>query len=211
MQKLIFSLVGSTLISLSFAQGIILKEGTDYTVITAPAKSVPSKAGKVNVSEFFSYACIHCALIEPLLEQWLASSKNIELNRIQVVWEGHFSGYAKINATAQMMKLDSNFTQKTFDAVIKQHQNLEDPAQLNSFLTANKQLVDPSKFMAIYNSFAVSSKPQEYSQYTQAYNISGTPSFVVGNKYMAKPAQPAKLIQVVQALVDKVKKEQKIK
>ena len=211
MQKLIFGLLGSSLISLSFAQGITLKEGTDYIQISAPAKAVQGTAGSVNVSEFFSYLCIHCSLVEPLLDQWLANSKNIELNRIQVVWDGHFTGYAKINATVQMMKLSSSFSQKIFDAAINQHQNLEDPTQLKNFLKANQNLVDTSKFMAVYNSFAVSSKPQEYAQYTQAYNISGTPSFVVGNKYMAKPAQPAQLIQVVQALVDKVKKEQKIK
>jgi thiol:disulfide interchange protein DsbA len=82
---------------------------------------------------------------------------------------------------------------------------------LQAFLNANKKIVDPSKFMATYNSFAISTKPQEYAQYTQAYNITGTPTFVVANKYMTKPAQPAQLIQVIQALVDKAKKEQKIK
>ena len=92
-----------------------------------------------------------------------------------------------------------------------QRKNLEDPAQLQSFLDANKTIVDPKKFMATYNSFAISTKPQEYAQYTQAYNITGTPTFIIGNKYVTTPAQPAQLIQVIQALVDKVKTEQKIK
>ena len=205
MKKLIFILINGAIMGTSFAQELAIKEGVDYTVITPPAKAIVMKPGKVNVSEFFSYACIHCAVLEPLLDKWLASSKNIELNRIQVVWDGHFSGYAKINATAQMLNLDSKFNQQAFAAVMNQHQNLEDPAQLKIFLTANKALVDPSKFMATYNSFAVSTKPQEYSQYTQAYNINGTPTFIVANRYMTKPAQPAQLVQVVQALVDKVK------
>ena len=209
MKKLLFTLLSSAIINSSFAVGIT--EGIDYTVISAPAKAIALKPGKVNVSEFFSYACIHCSLLEPILDQWLATTKNVDLNRIQVVWEGHFNGFAKINATAQLLKLDSNFNQQAFAAVMNQHQNLEDPAQLQTFLNANKALVDPSKFMAVYNSFAVSLKPQEYSQYTQSYNISGTPTFIIANKYMTKPAQPPQLIQVIQALVAKVKKEQKIK
>jgi thiol:disulfide interchange protein DsbA len=133
------------------------------------------------------------------------------LNRIQVVWENNFTGYAKINATAQMLNLGTKFSQQVFNATMTQRKNLEDPAQLQSFLDANKTLVDPKKFMATYNSFAISTKPQEYAQYTQAYNITGTPTFIIGNKYVTTPAQPAQLIQVVQALVDKVKTEQKIK
>ena len=63
--------------------------------------------------------------------------------------------------------------------------------------------------MATYNSFTVSTKPQEYAQYTMAYNITGTPTFIVGGKYVTSPAQPEKLIKVIQALVDKVKKNRK--
>lgn len=208
MKNLLIALIGFV----TFANAdIAIKEGTDYTVITPPAKSVPTKPGKVNVTEYFSYACIHCSILEPSLDQWLATAKNVDFNRVQVVWENNFRGYAKLCATAQSMNLGTNFSQKVFDAVMNQHQNLEDPTQLQAFLNANKKIVDPSKFMATYNSFAISTKPQEYAQYTQAYNITGTPTFVVANKYMTKPAQPAQLIQVIQALVDKAKKEQEIK
>ncbi len=208
MKNLLIALIGFV----TFAHAdITIKEGTDYTVITPPAKSVSVKPGKVNVTEFFSYACIHCSILEPTLDQWLATTKNVDFNRVQVVWENNFRGYAKLSATAQSMNLGTNFSQKVFDAVMNQHQNLEDPTQLQSFLKANKAIVDPSKFMATYNSFAISGKPQEYAQYTQGYNITGTPTFVIANKYMTKPAQPAQLIQVIQALVNKAKKEQKVK
>ncbi len=210
MKKLIFCLVATSLFS-GIANAITIQEGKDYTVITAPATPLPTVKGKVNVTEFFSYACIHCSLLEPTLDQWLANTKNVDFNRIQVVWNNNFTGFAKLNATAQALNLGTNFNQKVFNAVMNERQNLEDPAQLSSFLNANKNIVDPTKFMSTYNSFSVSSKPKEYAQYTQNYNIMGTPTFIVANKYMTKPAQPAQLMQVVQALVDKSKKEQKIK
>ncbi len=187
-----------------------IKENIDYTKVNAVSKPLPSTPNKVTVTEFFSYACIHCSLLEPSLIKWYANSKNVVLQRIQVVWETNFSGYAKINATAQLLNLSPAFIQKVFDATLKDKIILEDQSKLKKFLD-NQKLVDPKKFMATYNSFTVNSKPQEYAQYTAAFNITGTPTFVIGNKYLTKPAQPKRLIQVIQALVIKVKKEQNIK
>ena len=181
MKKLIFALLSSSLIANAIAQTTAIKEGTDYTIISKPAKSLPATPGKIAVAEFFSYACIHCSLLEPSLDQWLSSAKNVAFTRIQVVWENNFQGFAKLNATAQSLNLKSNFSQQVFNAVMQQHQNLEDPKELQKFLEANKKIVDPAKFMAAYNSFTISTKPQEYSQYTSAYNITGTPTFVVAN------------------------------
>lgn len=211
MKKILISILAGTIITPVFAKDIPVTAGTDYTVISGVNKPLPQKPGKVNVTEFYSYACIHCAILEPTLDQWLKGTKNVDFNRIQVVWENNFTGYAKINATVQMLNLGTDFNQQVFNATMKERKDLQDPAQLKAFLNANKKLVDPNKFMATYNSFSISTKPQEYSQYTNAYNITGTPTFVIGNKYMTMPAQPEKLIQVVQALVDKVKQEQKIK
>ena len=210
MKKIIALMIMSGISTSVFAD-IAIKQGVDYDVLSTVTKPLPTKKGSVNVTEFFSFACIHCSILEPTLDKWYAGEKNVDLNRIQVVWQGNFSGYAKINATIQAMNLGTKFNQQVFDATMNKHQNLEDPAQLQTFLKANTGLVDSNKFMTTYNSFAISTKPQEYSQYTQAYNITGTPTFIIGNKYVTKPAQPDKLIQVIQALVTKVKQEQKIK
>ncbi len=211
MKKLAFTLLSSIVVTSAFAKDIQIKQGTDYNLVSGVTKPLPATPGKVNVTEFYSYACIHCSILEPTLDQWYAGTKNVQLNRIQVVWENNFKGYAKINATAQALNLGTKFNQQVFNATMTERKNLEDPTQLQSFLDANKTIVDPKKFMATYNSFTISTKPQEYAQYTQAYNVTGTPTFIVGNKYVTTPAQPAQLIQVIQALVDKVKTEQKIK
>jgi thiol:disulfide interchange protein DsbA len=211
MKKILTSLILASFAISSFADDIAIKQGTDYTVLSGITKPLPSKKGSVNVTEFFSFACIHCSLLEPKLDAWYNGTKNVDLNRIQVVWDGHFTGYAKINATTEAMNLGTKFNQQIFNATMNQHQNLEDATQLQAFLAANKSLVDSKKFMTTYNSFSISTKPQEYAQLTQAYNITGTPTFIVGGKYQTMPAQPEKLVQVIQALVTKVKQEQKIK
>lgn len=210
MKKVLSTLLVSCLATSAFAADITIKQGVDYTVISGVTKPLPAaKKDNVNVTEFFSYACIHCSLLEPLLDNWYSKAKNVEFNRVQVVWDGHFTGYAKINATAQLLNLGAKFNQQVFDATMNKRKNLEDQTQLQAFLNANKGIVDQKKFMATYNSFAVSTKPQEYAQYTQAYNITGTPTFVVANKYVTMPAQPERLMQVIQALVAKAQNDQK--
>src|SRR5690606_26496095 len=45
------------------------KEGVDYEVIPDGKPFAPVK-GKVEVAEVFSYACVHCAHFEPILQAW---------------------------------------------------------------------------------------------------------------------------------------------
>src|SRR5215213_4650275 len=44
-------------------------EGRDFVKLEAPQPS-GAPAGKVEVLEFFSYACPHCSSFEPTLEAW---------------------------------------------------------------------------------------------------------------------------------------------
>ena len=61
------------------------------------------------------------------------------------MWENNFSGYVKINATAQALNLGTQFNPTSFNATMTEHKNLEDKTQLQTFLNANKSIVDPKK------------------------------------------------------------------
>lgn len=181
-----------------------IQEGRDYTTIAKVGYSLPNSDSKITVTEFFSFACGACSNLSPLMYDLAQKNKNIDLKTIQVVWGDSFKGYAKINASIEILNLDNKFKQNVFEATLRQRKNLEDPKQLNEFLLENKNIIDPKKFMEIYNSFAVVSvKANEYAKYTSSYNITATPSIIVDGKYLVKPAQPIKLIEVVEALVEK--------
>ncbi len=204
-KKFLFGFLISILMVNSFAATKIV-EGKDYTVI---ATKQSTTNGKISVLVFFSFACVHCATLEPLLETWQASpaAKNVELQKIQVVWEGNFVGLAKLNATLEAMNLQ-RLDEAAFDAVMNQHQDLQDLKQLEIFLKAHK--IDVAKFMAVYNSFAIDARTKEYANLTKKYNIAGTPTVIV-NRYQLTPAQPARIMEVMQALVDKSLAENKTK
>ena len=109
-------------------------------------------------------------------------------------------GYAKLNATIEALNLQK-IDEAVFDAVMNQRKDLQDETQLKAFLTTQK--IDVNKFMAVYNSFAIDAKAKEYANLTKKYNIMGTPTIIVNNSYMLTPAQPPRLLEVTQALVDK--------
>lgn len=200
-KKALMVFFGSLIISHAFAAQPVV-EGADYTVITTPVPATPEPKGKVNVKEFFSFTCIHCKDIEPMVDSTLVPNKKIDMKRIQVAWDPTTSNYAKLNITIEMMNLSKLYT-PAFTATFA-HQDLNDPATLKTFLTQNglnKDQVD--KFMSTYNSFTVTAKVGENKNLMTTYNISGTPTFIVADKYMVKPALPARLIEVVQYLVNK--------
>lgn len=183
-------------------------EGVDYTILSTPVPATGEPKGKVNVKEFFSFSCIHCKDIDPMVENTLVPNKKVDLDKIQVVWDANTSNFAKLNATIVLMKLNKLYT-PAFNAVFSR-QDLNDPKVLKSFLLANGLTDDQAnKFIATYNSFTVSSKVSEYKTMSTTYNITGTPTFIVADKYVASPALPDKLIDVVQQLVVKAANEKK--
>ena len=206
MKKLFLSIIGAIFFMVANA-GVTPVEGVDYTIIPNSAKVVKSKSGKVNVKEFFSFTCMHCKDVEPLVQEYIATNKNIDMQQIQVVWgsDANMVAFAKLNATIQLLKLNKLYI-PAFNAVFAR-QNINDPMVLKTFLASNgltKAQID--NFLTMYNSFDISMTVGKYKSMTEdtKYNITCTPTFIVADKYIVSPAQPPRLIEVVKALVNKV-------
>jgi len=67
--------------------------------------------------------------------------------------------------------------------------------------------VDSKAFSDSYQSFSVQSKVMRSKQLQQAYNIRGTPTLIVDGKYLITGLHPAETMQVLNALIDKARKE----
>jgi thiol:disulfide interchange protein DsbA len=79
----------------AFAQ---LVEGKNYERIKNPQ---PVESGnKIEVIEFFSYGCPHCAELEPFLETWLAKApQDVAFRRVPVVFQQRWEPLGKIYYT----------------------------------------------------------------------------------------------------------------
>ncbi|MDH4285110.1 MAG: DsbA family protein, partial [Gallionellaceae bacterium] len=71
----------------------------------------------------------------------------------------------------------------------------------------SKRGVDGKKFGEAYNSFSMQSKIVRAKQMGQSYGIRGTPTLIVDGKYLVTGLHPPEAIEVLNALIDKARKE----
>ena len=213
MQRRVFSLATASVALLplaapSHAQARAFKAGTDYIVLGKPAP-VDAPAGKVEVVEFFSYNCPHCAAFEPKLETWVKQlPPHVVFRRIPVPFVGNDTEAKQrfYYALEAMGKVDE-FQPKVFDAIHKQRQNVNGDANIIAWAAANG--LDGAKFKEVFTSFGVASKAKRASQMTDAYKVAGVPAMAVAGRWYVDgetAGNMTKVLQVVNYLVGEARK-----
>ena len=184
-----------------------LEEGFDYQNIVPPQ---PTEAkGKVEVIEFFSYGCGHCANFEPVLEPWVKRlPKDVSLRRVPVAFSDSWLPFSSLYYTLEALGELDRLHGAVFEAVHGQKINLADPKKLEDWL--GKKGVDMAKFREAAGSFTVQSKVNRSRQITAAYAVRGVPSMVVDGRF--RPADPfagsyADLLKVIDALIVKARQK----
>lgn len=175
--------------------------GRDYTELKKPQPV--ASASKVEVLAFFSYHCSHCATLDPALQAWKAKlPADVDFRQVQIVWDKEMAPLAQLFATVQLLKLE-RLHMPIFTAMIQEKQNLRDEKVLAAWLKT--QNVDVKSFMETYRSFSVTNQATRAAQITRDYAIDGTPTIVVGGRYVVPSTAPARVIEVTNALIAKVR------
>jgi thiol:disulfide interchange protein DsbA len=160
--------------------------------------------GKIEVIEFFWYGCIHCYNLEPQIEAWLKTlPKDVEFRRVPTVFNERWALDASIFYALEAMGLLDKLHRPLFDAIHKERLRTDNEQALGEWLT--KHGVDAKKFMDTLQSFGVRSKTRRAVQLTLAYKIDGTPAMAVHGRYTV--SAQAKMMQVVDSLVERVRQE----
>jgi len=198
------------LIGLMLVAGVAnaaIVQGKDYVVLAKPQPVADAK--KVEVLEFFSYTCIHCYNLEPVLTPYLDKlPADVAFNRIQVVWGKPMEGFARLVATEAASGTTAKLHRPIFEAVMKQRIDLSKQDVLTDWLKKQPG-VDAAKFMQVYQSFGVNAQVARQAKMTRDYAIEGTPTIVVAGKYATLPAEPQRLVEVLNELVGKARTEMK--
>lgn len=156
-----------------------------YTLLTAP-QPPESAGGKVEVIEFFSYACPHCFHFSSLVMPWAAKlPQNAIFLRVPVAfgrpeWGALVRAYYALQATGDLDRLDAAL----FDAIHKEHQPLFNEANITEWVA--RQGVKRETFAAAYNSFNVTTKATHAGQLAMNYQVDGVPKLVIGGKYIVQ-------------------------
>lgn len=164
----------------------------EYTLIEPaqpPLEATDPK--KVEVIEFFYYGCPHCYSLQPALKAWLkTASKDIEFRRMPTIFRESWVPLTRTYYALEAIGALEKFHDDVFNTVHQQNVNLGDRKILLDW--AGKRGIDTNKLAAAYDSFAVQTKTQRSLQLTRAYNITGTPSVVVGGRYLTGPSMTLK-------------------
>lgn len=176
---------------------------TSYVTL---GQAIPADSlGKTEVLEFFSYSCPHCAVMEPLVENWQGQfGENVVLKRVPVAFN---AGMADLQRTyfvfESLGRLDLH--PKLFNAIHKEKQALFDKKAIKKW--AEKNGISADDFDKTYDSFGVQTKTNRANDLLRLYQIQGTPSLAIGGKYVTSPAYTNdynETIRVADALLKQV-------
>ena len=181
-------------------------EGKDFTPIATPQPpGVP--AGKVEVLEFFSYACPHCSAFEPAIEAWEKQlPAEVALRRVPVAFlmnaDNFMRAYYALETTGAVQAMQL----KIFRAIHIDRKRLEKGEDIAAFVGANGG--DAAKFLAAFKSFSVNTSVARAKKLMADYKIESVPALVVQGRWMTSPSQAGsseRALAVVDQLVQRVR------
>jgi thiol:disulfide interchange protein DsbA len=174
-------------VTLSFAAAGAFAQapGKDFTPVTPPQ---PTESGnKIEVIEFFSYACPHCATLEGPLNAWLKKKPaDVEFKRVPTIFHESWTPFARLYYSLEALGLVDKLHGEVFKAIHDQKIRLQDPKVMADWVAGKG--VDRKKFTDAYDSFTVKSQTQRSNDVTRRYNVEFTPALVVNGRYTTGPS-----------------------
>ncbi len=182
----------------ALAQARQFKEGKDFKKLDKPL-TPDAPAGKVDVIEFFWYACPHCNVFEPTLDAWIkAAPKDLSIRRIPVAFQASFVPLQKLYFTLEGMGKVEALHAKVFRAIHVDKVKLAKDDEILAWVAT--QGVDMAKFKEIYGSFTVSNQVRRASQLQDAYGVEGVPSMGVAGRFYTDGTMAGSMGTVLQVV-----------
>ncbi len=190
--------------------------GREYQIIKTPQ---PTDSGnKIEVLEFFWYGCPHCSHLQPSLNTWAKRKPaDVDFKHQPAAFQESWLQLARTYYTIETLGLVDKLHLELFSAihdkrVLDPGKLARDPQPLFDWVASKG--VDKKKFMDAYNSFGVQSRTQRTIDFTQRYDIPGTPALIIDGRYLTAPSMTLKagavdydrFFQVVDQLIAQARK-----
>ena len=199
------ALSGAGLPGRARAQGAGVVEGIHFQSLARPI-SVPAN-GKIEVIEFFWYACPHCFTFEPLLEAWLPKlPADVHFRRAPVGFDARKETHQRIFYTWEALGLVEQMHLKTFQRFHVQRKPIDSLRDMQEFALENG--LDIGKVAQAWDSFSVQSRCRDAKRLEDDYGIERMPEMAIGGRYVAiaQPAEgPASVLTTTDWLLDRIR------
>jgi protein dithiol oxidoreductase (disulfide-forming) len=219
----VFASAALVLLISASAQGATWTEGVNYFLVT-PARPTSLPAGKIEVTEVFSYACPACNIFQPTmrtLKQALPANAVLDYLPAAFNTSEDWPMFQLAYCTAQVLGIDQQTHDAMYDAVWKggdlsvidpstrglksRMPTIEDAAKFYN----QRAGVPVEKFLATAKSFSVDMKVRTAQDLIMAYRVDRTPTIIVNGKYrlfVESAGGTDQLIELVKFLVAKESK-----
>jgi len=223
LRRLAAALISSTAVLAAFSSAAAAtdwQQGVNYFLIEPP-QPTSLGAGKIEVTEVFSYACPACNHFYPTADKLRQSlPANAELDFLPAGFrpDEDWPMFQRAYYAAQVLGIDKRTHDAMFDAVWKTGElgiadphtgrlkvpppNIDDAAAFY----ARSAGVKAEAFVAAANSFGVDTKVRQADQLIKGYRVESTPTIVVNGKYrldVQSAGGTDQLIELVKWLVAK--------
>lgn len=195
------------------------KSGAEY--LTLPEVQNTDSGNKVEVTEFFDYACPHCHVFDPVLADWVKKQgANVVFKRVHIGRGAGVLPQQRLFYTLESMGLLEQFHSKVFAAMHEQRVRFNNDEAV--FAWAEKAGIERVKFTDAYRSFGVQAKTRRANTMMESYKIDYWPQVAVDGRWMTSPSQASEgtkglseaqqqqaALQVMNFLVAKAKADKK--
>lgn len=155
--------------------------GRDFSVIE-PAQPT-NDPSRIEVVEFFSFACPHCNDLNPLIHEWAGDlPRDVLFTRVPVNFNPFYKLMAQfffaLDATGDLDRLDA----AVFEAIHERGLKLINERSITEW--AVSQGVDARRFSEAWNSFSVNARIGRAEQMAKSHRIQAVPAIAVDGRYL---------------------------
>ena len=176
-------------------------EGVDYVKLPVPVET--RDPNKIEVVEVFSYACIHCYNLEPIVAAWHQTvSDDVDFHRLPLVTQ-RLLPLAQAFFAADTMGVLDRIHMPMFAAIHEYGIDMSRREYVRRLFLRDGG-VDEEEFMRVYDSFGVQSRVRQADAKGRMYRIMATPSVVVNGRYVTESGRVGLqgMFAVVNHLID---------
>lgn len=181
--------------------------GTQYIRLATPQPV--SSAGKIEVLEFFSYACPHCFALETYLEPWAKKlPADVNFRRIPVPFLTSADNLMRSYYALESLGLVDKMNTPIFKAMNVERKRLATPDEVADLVERNGG--DKQAFLTATKAFGVQNSVVRAKKMLTDYGVDSTPTFIVQGEFMTSPATAgghAQALAVTDFLIDKVRRK----
>ena len=157
------------------------QEGVHYARLPVPVDT--DSPGRIEVVEVFSYACVHCYRLDPVLEDWIGKlPEDVAFLRVPAIFNQTWALFGRLFYAAEALGVQEQVHAPIFEATHQRGQDLRN-LELAEKLFEQEAGVPPEDFRKALQSFDVHNRLRQADAKGRAYRLSGVPTLIVNGKY----------------------------